>query len=35
MKRKTATAREQPSSANIANGGKNSTRQPPAETELR
>ena len=35
MKRKTATAREQRSPANIANEGKNSRRQPPAETELR
>ena len=30
MKTKTATAREQPSPANIGNGGKNSRRQPPA-----
>ena len=35
MKRKTATAREQLSPANIGNGGKNSRRQPPAETDLR
>ena len=35
MKRKTATAREQRSPANIATGGKNFRRQPPAETELR
>ena len=32
--KKTATAREQPSPANIGNGGKNSRRQPPAETQL-
>ena len=35
MKRKTVTAREQLSPANIGNGGKNSRRQPPAEPELR
>ena len=35
MKRKTATAREQLSPANIGNGGKNFWRQPPAEPELR
>ena len=34
-KRKTATAREQRSPANIGNGGKNSRRQSPAHTELR
>ena len=35
VKRKTATAREQRSPANIGNGGKNSKRQSPADTELR
>jgi len=35
MKRKTVTAREQPSTANIGNDGKNSRHQPPAELELR
>ena len=34
MERKTATAREQPSPANIGDGGKNSRRQPPAETVI-